>query len=110
MKPKSKPMIIIMAKTVGKILINDLKAIIRDCFAFSRSLRKANIKQNNVKIFINIAVVLIVRLTIFYITNNHNEYFQSKINIALVNHFYVNLKDIICVDLSIAVRFILFGD
>ena len=110
MKPKSKPMIIIMAKTVGKILINDLRAIIRDCFAFFRSLRKANIKQNSAKIFINIAVVLIVRFAMFYIINNHNEYFQFKINIDLVNHFYVNLKDIICVDLSIAVRFILFGD
>ena len=60
MKPKSKPMIIIMAKTVGKIPINDLRAIIRDCFAFSRSLWKANIKQSSAKIFINIAVVLIV--------------------------------------------------
>lgn len=55
-KPRSKPIKIIIIRTVGRIRKNDFIATFIDCFVFALSLTKETIKQPRAKIFIKIAV------------------------------------------------------
>ncbi|MCW3132439.1 MAG: hypothetical protein N2V73_06975, partial [Candidatus Methanospirare jalkutatii] len=59
-RPKSRPMKIIIMRTVGRIWKNDFNATVSACFVFVLSLIIANIKQPKAKTFINMAVVFMV--------------------------------------------------